>query len=109
MNIRTFLINFLVAVILLCGTGLYFLSIVPAGATSQVPATVVSRSTRSSATGTNSILVCELEDGATVIVQAPIQASVVNGNQVVLTSYERYLFARKFNFLAKLNNNASSN
>jgi hypothetical protein len=75
---------------------------VPAGPTIQVKVEVISRTSKSSPTGSSGVLICKLGDGRTVAVGIPPIASVRTGDTVFLNSYDRYVFGPKYSFAGKL-------
>ena len=87
---------------LLAAGGIYFASVFPASPTVEVTAEVISRTARSSPTGNIGILICELESGNTVMVETPPLTKVRTGDQVMLRSYERYLFSDMYQFGGRL-------
>jgi len=83
-------------------SGGYLITMIPAGPSYQVHADVVSRTSRSGATGNTGILICVLENGSRVTVEIPPIATVQTGDKVVLDSYNRYFISPKYNFAGKL-------
>jgi len=99
--------NLLAIIILLAGTGVYFASVVPASATVEITAEVVSRTSRSGPTGNTGILICKLDSGNTVMVNAPAISKARTGDTVMLRTYERYLFGSKYQFGGKVLNKSN--
>ena len=94
--------NLVVLVFLLAASSIYFASVVPASPTVEITAEVVSRTSKSGPTGNTGILICKLESGNTVMVETPPFAKARTGDQVMLRSYERYLFGDKYHFGGKI-------
>lgn len=78
------------------------ITMIPASPSVQVQAEVVSRTSRSGATGNTGVLICVLDDGRRLSVDIPPIASVQTGDNVILNSYDRYFIGPKFSFAGKL-------
>jgi len=94
--------NLFAALVLLAGVGVYFASVVPTSHTIEITAEVVSRTSRSGPTGNTGILICKLDTGNTVMVNAPAISKARTGDKVMLRTYERYLFGNKYQFGGKI-------
>lgn len=102
MEMRSAVRNTLIALVFVLLAGGYLVTQIPAGPTLQVHAEVVSRTSRSGATGNTGVLICALDNGRKVTVEIPPIATVQTGDRVVLNSYERYLLKPRFSFAGKL-------
>ncbi len=94
--------SIVLGLILLFAAGVYSASFVPASATSEIEAEVITRTARSSPTGNIGILLCKLDSGSTVTVELPPHGKARKGDRIMLRSYDRYIFGAKYQFGGKL-------
>ena len=83
-------------------SGAYLITKIPASETTRIEAEVVSRTSRSGATGNVGVLMCKLTDGQSVSFVVPPVATVQTGDTVVLNTYDRYLIGPTYSFAGKL-------
>ena len=102
MAIKNWLHLSMLLLVFILASGAYLITQIPGTETSQIKAEVVSRTSRSGATGNVGVLICKLKDGQSVSVVVPPVATVQTGDTVVLNTYERYLIGPDYSFAGKL-------